>query len=94
MAKTTVSAAEAKARFSECVREAEEGEPVIITRHGKPVAALVAAGELEQLDRLRRAGPEGGLASVAGGWKDSEELVRALSRVRRRGSRRAPKLDA
>lgn len=90
----TVPAAEAKARFSECVREAEEGQPVVITRHGKPVVALVAASELEQLDRLRRAGPEGGLASVAGGWKDSEELVRALSRVRRRGSRRVPKLEA
>lgn len=90
----TVSAADAKARFSECVREAEEGQPVVITRHGKPVVALVAASELAQLDRLRRAGPEGGLASVAGGWKDSEELVRALSRVRRRGSRRVPKLEA
>jgi prevent-host-death family protein len=88
-----VSAAEAKARFADCIRKAEEGEPVVITRHGKPVVALVAAGELKQLDRLRSAGPERGLASVAGGWRDSEELVRALAQRRRRGSRRVPILD-
>ncbi|MBI4520633.1 MAG: type II toxin-antitoxin system Phd/YefM family antitoxin, partial [Gemmatimonadetes bacterium] len=71
----TVSVAEAKARFSAVLRSAEGGRPVVITRHGKPVAALVRADELEQIERLRAAGPEGGLASLAGGWKDSEELV-------------------
>ena len=89
----TLSAANAKARFADCLRTAEQGEPVVITRHGKPVAALVAAGELKQLERLRRAGPEAGLAGVAGGWKGSEELVQALARSRRKGSRRTPRLD-
>jgi len=51
-------------------RKAEAGDPVVITRHGKPVVALVPAAELEQLERLRAAGPEGGLASLAGGWED------------------------
>lgn len=32
---------EAKQRFSELVRAAESGEPQIISRHGRPVAALV-----------------------------------------------------
>jgi hypothetical protein len=44
-------------------------EPVrradLITRHGKAVAALVAAEDLDTLERLRPAGPEGGLASIA-----------------------------
>lgn len=39
-------------------------EPVIITRHGRPVAALVGAQELEVLERLRVAGPEAGLVSL------------------------------
>lgn len=64
----------------------------MITRHGKPVAALVPAAELEQLERLRAAGPETGLAGIAGGWKGSEELVRAVGRVERSEPRRTAKL--
>jgi prevent-host-death family protein len=65
-----ISIAEAKAHLSVCIREAEQGESIMITRHGKPVAALVAASHLEQLERLRRAGPQGGLASLAGDGTD------------------------
>ena len=31
---------QAKARFAECVRRAEHGETVVLTRHGRPVARL------------------------------------------------------
>jgi prevent-host-death family protein len=83
-----ISLAEAKAKLSECIREAERGEPVMITRYGKPVAALVGAEELERLDRLRAAGPGAGLAGLAGGWEGSEELADAVERrVRDRRSR-------
>jgi len=75
----SVSLAEAKAKLSECVREAEGGDFVVITRHGKPVAALVAADELERLEILRAAGPEGGLASLTAGWEGSEDLADLLS---------------
>src|SRR5438046_6868886 len=37
-----LSAAQAKSQLADCLRKAENGESVIITRHGKPVAALVA----------------------------------------------------
>jgi prevent-host-death family protein len=37
----SVSLAEAKARLSTLVNEAEAGETVYITRHGKPAARLV-----------------------------------------------------
>jgi prevent-host-death family protein len=84
----TLSTAEAKARFSEAVRDAEEGRPVLITRHGRAVAALVPAKDLEVLERLRAAGPEGGLASVAGGWEGSEELAEILQGYQRTGGRR------
>ena len=84
------SVAEAKAHFSDCLRSAEQGDPVVIKRHGKAVAAIVRAEDLEELERLRAAGPAGGLASVAGGWARSEEIVEILEKQHRspaRGSR-------
>jgi prevent-host-death family protein len=83
----TLTTAQAKARFSEAIRDAEDGNPVLITRHGRPVAALVRPEDLEALERLRAAGPAGGLASVAGGWDGSEELVELLQGYKRSGSR-------
>jgi len=85
--KKLISLAEAKATLSECIREAERGKEVLITRHGKPVAALVRAKDLENLERLKKAGPEGGLASLAGGWDESEEFVRNLDESSRVGQR-------
>lgn len=88
---TTMSAAKAKAEFAECVRRAEAGDPVVITRHGKAVVALVRADRLQQLERLRSAGPASGLASVAGGWTGSDELVRRVAGSRRSKARRVPR---
>ncbi len=82
-----------KARLSEFVHVAEGGESVVITRHGRPVAALVGVSELERLERLKAAGPEGGLASLAGGWEDSAELAREIDSVRRSGTRHVSLLD-
>ncbi len=70
-----VTVAEAKKQLSGWVRRAEHGETVVITRRGKPVAALVSSEDLEQLKRLRAAGPDAGLLGLAGGWEDAEELV-------------------
>lgn len=89
----SLSVAEAKATFSACIRKVETGESVLITRHGKTVAALVPADELERLERLRKAGPETGLISIAGGWEGSEELADILDKSIRRGQRSVPKLD-
>ena len=57
MSNRTVS--EVKAKLSEYIRAAEHGEPVVITRHGQAVAALVGPDELQTLQRLRAAGPRG-----------------------------------
>ena len=86
-----MSAAKAKAEFAECVRRAEAGDPVVITRHGKAVVALVRADRLQQLERLRSAEPASGLASVAGGWTGSDELVRRVAGSRRSKARRVPR---
>ncbi|MCJ7596294.1 MAG: type II toxin-antitoxin system prevent-host-death family antitoxin [Desulfobacterales bacterium] len=88
----SISVAEAKATFSECIRQVEAGSSVLITRHGKPVAAIVRPGDIEHLERLREAGPESGLASVAGGWRDSDELAKVLDESPRTGQRDVPDL--
>ncbi len=87
------SVSEVKAKLSEYIRDAQRGDPVVITRHGQAIAAIVGSDELQTLQRLRSAGPEGGLASVAGGWDDSDDLVRILEASSRVGSRNGPPLD-
>lgn len=49
----TVAIAEAKDHFSELVAAAEDGEEIVITRHGRPVARLVTAGD-DLRERKRR----------------------------------------
>ncbi len=92
---TEVSAAEAKARLGECLRLAESGESVLITRYGRAVAALVSTDDLERLERLRSAGPDDGLAGLLGRWEDGqtfadEVLEQSLSHS---GPRALPVLD-
>lgn len=43
--------AELKAQFSEYLRSSAQG-PVIVTRHGKPVAVLLSIEDEEELERL------------------------------------------
>ena len=74
-----LSVAEAKSHLSDYIRQVEKGNSIVITRHGKPVAALISAEALEHVERLRKAGPQGGLASLAGGWENSEDLVRLIA---------------
>jgi prevent-host-death family protein len=89
----TVTAAQAKSQLAECIRKAESGEAVIITRHGKPVAVLVAADRMASIAGWRgRRG--GGLAALAGGWKGSEDFVRTLAKLRRSRLRRIVRLDS
>jgi prevent-host-death family protein len=88
-----LSVVEAKTHLSDCIREVEQGGSVLITRHGRAVAALVPVDTIEHLERLKKAGPQGGLASLAGGWKGSEDLVHLLSRSKRTRPRNHPALD-
>lgn len=85
-----VTVAELKNQLSSRVHQAEHGEPVVITRRGKPVAALVSTGDLEQLERLRAAGPGAGFAGLAGGWEGSEEFAEGALRPVRTPERPVP----
>jgi prevent-host-death family protein len=87
------SIAEVKARFAECLRQVEDGEPIVITRHGRAIAALVDVDLLDRLERLRAAGPESGLASVAGGWEGSQEVAERAVEFGRAGGRPVPELE-
>lgn len=58
-----VSVAEAKNRLSELIHSVENGESVVITRHGKPVAQLSAPP------------PERRLQVQLGGMKDRIQLL-------------------
>ena len=88
-----LSIVEAKTHLSDCIRDVEQGGTVLITRHGKAVVALVPAEILEHVERLKKAGPRGGLASLAGGWKGSEDLIRLLARSKRTKPRKHTVLD-
>jgi prevent-host-death family protein len=49
-----VQSSEVKARLPQFLDEVEQGETIVITRHGRPVAHLVPAPERDR-DRVRRA---------------------------------------
>jgi prevent-host-death family protein len=51
----TVGAFEAKNKLSELLDEVEQGGEIVITRHGKPVARLVANEQKNEDDRRRDA---------------------------------------
>ena len=90
---TVIGVADAKRRFSELIDRVSTGERFVISRRGRPVLALVPAGEVP----ARRAGtaPQG-LAAVAGAladWDDLEEVVQEIYANRRRArDRAAPEL--
>lgn len=49
MAMKSVSIADAKNRLTELLYQAEEGQPVQVTRRGQPVAVLLSETEYERL---------------------------------------------
>ncbi len=51
---STVNLATAKAQLSELICRAENGEEVVITRHGRPVVSLVPTTPLKQPVPLER----------------------------------------
>lgn len=46
---------DARAKFSELIERAAGGEEVVITRHGRPIVRLVAAGSARRGAARRRA---------------------------------------
>ena len=59
-----IQSSEAKAKFAELLDQVEQGETIVITRHGKPVARIIPdqKGRREEIkaaiDGLRKIGKE------------------------------------
>lgn len=52
---STISTSKAREFLADLITEvAYKGERVILTRHGKPVAAIISAEDLERLEALER----------------------------------------
>lgn len=90
-----VSVAEAKSRFSELLaRTAYAGERFVIARRGKPLAGLVALGDLERLEgdsrAVHQAGPQGLLAAARAlaDYEGFERVMAEALRARRRSAGR------
>ncbi len=75
----TVSVANAKSHLSELIAKSSyTHERFIITRRNKPVAALVS---LEDLQIIEQHEERQGLASIAGKWKEFEEVAASLENL-------------
>ena len=68
----TVTAFEAKTRFGELLDRVAKGEEVVITRHDRPVARLVAEGS-HRLDDVRRA---------VAGLRELQQRIRRRSKAK------------
>lgn len=81
-----LSVAEAKSHFSELIaKSAHSRERFVITRRGKPVAALVSIADLQIIEQHQE---REGLAAVAGRWPDFAEVAEAMgdiAELRRQG---------
>lgn len=90
-----MTVAEAKAHFSECVKSAEDGEIVVITRYGKAAAAVVSAKYLSDLEQKGKhdAGRRG-LAALVGRFNDGDDFTNQLDEVvrNRAAPRKIPRL--
>lgn len=80
----TVPAFEAKTRFGELLDRVLEGEEIIITRHEKPVARLIAEGgqnladikrAAEGLESLQKEIAESSRGKEAVSWKEFKSAV-------------------
>jgi prevent-host-death family protein len=71
-----VSVADAKNRLSELLRSVEDGENVVITRNGKPVAQLIPPPPRK---RVVRFGTMRGRIHLKPGWDDPIDIDQFLA---------------
>ena len=76
----TASIADTKAHLSSCIAQVEAGEPLVITRHGRPVVAMISADEWDRL-KMVQGTQRRGLAALIGGWEDSDNLADRVQAV-------------
>ena len=72
-----ITVSEAKSHFAELLKRAEDGERIVVTRHGKPVARIEG---IEKPKNLPRIGALKGQIEMAG---DFEEPLEAFAGYRK-----------
>lgn len=60
-----VSIAEAKNQLTAMIHQAETGQPIILSRRGKPVAVILSIAEYEGLKNAKALEPDGWLRLLA-----------------------------
>ena len=79
---TSLSLTDLRSRLAEALRLAEGGEPVVITRHGKPAAALIAADRLDRPpDVAGESAPAGDSAATAPAGSSEPTAAELLERA-------------
>ncbi|MGW2748049.1 type II toxin-antitoxin system Phd/YefM family antitoxin [Streptomyces sp. NPDC001450] len=66
------------------------GERVVVTRHGKPLVALVSAADLERLDALDEPGEEQQVVTSVSRVREVEPAARERQRFGIAAERRGP----
>jgi len=78
-----ISLTKLKTHFSAYIRNVETEAPIIITKYGKPIVALIHITDFALLNQHHQKNPPKGLASIAGGWNGSMELADILDHSKR-----------
>jgi prevent-host-death family protein len=82
---SNISVAEAKSHFSEYISKvAYADEKVIITKRGKPIAALVST---EVIKKLKSSEESKGLCEIIGKWADFENIEDGIEKAYRERSK-------
>ncbi len=83
MSTVRIPAAEAKKHLPDYLaRSAHGGCRVVVTRRGRPMAAIVS---MDDLRALEQATARAGLASIIGKWKGFDEIAEEVESARSSG---------
>ena len=78
-----IAAAEAKKHLPDYLARSAHGEcRVVVTRRGRPLAAIVSLDDLQELEQHDQ---RVGLESVVGKWKGFDEIASAVESARESG---------
>ncbi|NOQ16673.1 MAG: type II toxin-antitoxin system prevent-host-death family antitoxin [Methyloprofundus sp.] len=79
MSTISISVVKAKTHLSELIAKSQlSPERFIITKHDKPVAALVSLDDLKVLEQYEE---KQGLATIAGEWQGFEEVADGMGEI-------------